>query len=131
MHEHASTARRVQWPERRADVLNALQALGDRDYQEQHWRAGHGWPDLTAAVHWLIDDTSIDQAGARSLIPQLFQNEREADRVQLVVDALLRVLDDLGPIAPDDAYLDHPAWVSVLHAADAALQVLAPDKENP
>ncbi|WP_182907205.1 SCO4402 family protein [Microbispora sp. H13382] len=131
MHEHASAARRVQWPERRGDVLNALQALADREYQEQHWRSGHGWPDLTAAVHWLIDDTFIDQAGARSLIPQLFRDEQEADHVQLVVNALLRVLDDLGPTAPDHAYLDHPAWITVLHAADAALQGLSPAKENP
>lgn len=130
MNEHASAVRRVQWPEQREDVLNALQALGDRDYQEQHWRLGHGCPDLTAAVHWLIDDTFIDQAGARALIPQLIRDEQEADRVQLVVDALLRVLDDLGPTAPDHAYLDHPAWISVLHAANAALQVLSPDTEN-
>ncbi len=130
MNEQAPAARRVQWPERREDVLNALQALADRDYQEQQWRSGRGWPDLTAAVHWLIDDTFIDQVGARALIPQLFRDEHEADRVQLVVDALLRVLDDLGPTAPDDAYLDHPAWTSVLHAANTALQVLSPDEEN-
>ena len=53
----------VQWPERREDVLQALRALGDRDYQDQHWRSGKGWPDLTVAVHWLIDDTFIDQHG--------------------------------------------------------------------
>ncbi|WP_169950999.1 SCO4402 family protein [Microbispora sp. H11081] len=130
MNEHASAARQVHWPEQREDVLNALRALGDRDYQEQHWRSGQGWPDLIAAVHWLIDDTFIDQAGVRALIPQLFRDEQEADRVQLVVDALLRVLDDLGPTAPDPAYLDHPTWISVLHAANAALQVLSPGKEN-
>ncbi|MEV5740226.1 hypothetical protein AB0L30_09230 [Microbispora rosea] len=100
MNEHASASRRVQRPEQREDVLNALQALGDRDYQERHWRSGHEWPNLTAAVHWLIDDTFIDQAGARALIPQLFRDEQEADRVQLVVDALLRVLNDLGPTSP-------------------------------
>lgn len=55
----------VQWPERRKDVLESLRALGDRDYQGQHWRSGEGWPDLTAAVHWLIDDTFIDQHGRR------------------------------------------------------------------
>ncbi|WP_425571052.1 SCO4402 family protein [Planotetraspora kaengkrachanensis] len=130
MSAEPSATQRVQWPERREDVLNALQVLGDRDYQEQHWRSGHGWPDLTNAVHWLIDDTFIDQTGARALIPQLFRDEREADLVQIVVDALLRVLDDLGPTAPDDAYLDHPAWISVLHSAHTALQVLSPDQEN-
>ncbi|NUW45953.1 SCO4402 family protein [Nonomuraea rhodomycinica] len=120
----------AQRPERREDVLEALRALGDREYQDQHWRSGKGWPDLTAAVHWLIDDTFIDMNGARSLIPRLFLDEREADLVQMVVDALLRVLDALGPTAPDDAYLDHPEWINVLNSAGAAYLALSSEQPS-
>ncbi|MGN9837475.1 SCO4402 family protein [Nonomuraea sp. H19] len=127
MEEEHPGKQRVQWPERRKDVLEALRALGDRAYQDQHWRFGKGWPDLTAAVHWLIDDTFIDQHGARALIPHLFLDQREADLVQTVVDALLRVLDDLGPAAPDNAYLDHPGWINVLYSAEAAHTALSSD----
>ncbi|MFI7699075.1 hypothetical protein [Nonomuraea sp. NPDC049480] len=130
MEEEHPVKQRVQWPERRQDVLEALRALGDRDYQDQHWRSGKRWPDLTAAVHWLIDDTFIDQHGARTLIPHLFLDQREADLMQTVVDALFRVLDDLGPVAPDNAYLDHPGWINVLHTAEAAHAALSSDKEE-
>jgi hypothetical protein len=119
---------RVRWPEQREDVIEALRALGDRDYQDQHWRSGKGLPDLTAAVHWLIDDTFIDQHGARALIPHLFLDHREADLVQMVVDALLPVLDDLGPTAPDNAYLDHPEWINVLNSAGVAYLALSSGK---
>ncbi|WP_425565126.1 SCO4402 family protein [Nonomuraea bangladeshensis] len=104
--------------------------MSARDYQDQHWRSGKGWPDLTAAVHWLIDDTFIDQHGARALIPHLFLDQREADLVQMVVDALLRVLDDLGPTAPDNAYLDHREWINVLNSAGAAYLALSADKHG-
>ncbi|MEV1178613.1 hypothetical protein [Nonomuraea sp. NPDC049784] len=120
----------VRWPERRKDVLEALRALSDRDYQDQHWRSGKGRPDFTAAVHWLIDDTFIDQHGARALISHLFFDQQEADLVQMVVDALLRVLDDLGPTAPDNAYLDHPEWINVLNSADAAYVALSSGKHS-
>ncbi|TXK35611.1 SCO4402 family protein [Nonomuraea sp. C10] len=125
MEEGHLGEQRVRRPERREDVLHALRALGDRDYQDQHWRSGKGLPDLTAAVHWLIDDTFIDQNGARALIPHLFVDQREADLVQMVVDALLRVLDDLGPTAPDNAYLDHPEWINVLNSAGVAYLALS------
>ncbi|GAA3569458.1 hypothetical protein GCM10022419_057960 [Nonomuraea rosea] len=120
----------MQWPGRRKDVLEALRALSDRDYQDQHWRSEKGRPDLTAAVHWLIDDTFIDEHGAQALISYLFLDQREADLVQLVVDTLLRVLDDLGPVAPDNAYLDHPGWINVLHAAGTAHAAMSSDKED-
>ncbi|MEV4111949.1 hypothetical protein [Nonomuraea sp. NPDC049695] len=128
MEEEHPDKQQVHWPERRQDVLEALRALGDRDYQDQHWRSGKGLPDLTAAVHWLIDDSFIDQHGARALIPHLFIDQREADLVQMVVDAVLRLLDDLGPTAPDNAYLDHPEWINVLNSAGIAYLALSSGK---
>ncbi|MFI7419551.1 hypothetical protein [Nonomuraea sp. NPDC049684] len=120
----------VQWPERRKDVLESLRALSDREYQDRHWRSGKGSPDLTAAVHWLIDDTFIDQHAARALIPHLLIDHREAELVQAVVDALLQVLDHLGPTAPDNAYLDHPGWINVLNSAGAAYLALSSDNRG-
>ncbi|MEV4802860.1 hypothetical protein AB0K18_22865 [Nonomuraea sp. NPDC049421] len=130
MEDERRGAQWVRSPEQREDVLEALRALGDRGYQDQHWRFGEGSPDLTAAVHWLIDDTFIDQHGARALISHLFVDQREADLVQTVVDALLRVLDDLGPTAPDNAYLDHPEWINVLNSAGAAYLALSSGKQS-
>ncbi|WP_143591748.1 SCO4402 family protein [Thermoactinospora rubra] len=108
----------------RAEVLDALRVLGDRGYQERHWRNGGGWPDLTNAVHWLIDDPFLDHRPARFWIPDVFWDEREADAVQAAADALLLVLDDLGPHEPDSAYLDHPSWPQVVRAAGMALRVM-------
>ncbi|MEU7742149.1 hypothetical protein [Nonomuraea sp. NPDC049158] len=76
----------------------------------------------------MIDDTFIDQMGVRALIPYLFCDEHEADLVQTAVDALLHVLDDLGPTAPDNAYLAHPGWINVLNSAGAAYLALSAGK---
>ncbi|MFF0868459.1 hypothetical protein ACFYUV_42345 [Nonomuraea sp. NPDC003560] len=78
----------------------------------------------------LIDDTFIDQHAARTLIPHLFFDQREADLVQTVVDALLQLLDHLGPTAPDSAYLDPPEWTNVLNSAGAAYLLLSSDKHG-
>ncbi|MGW4412074.1 SCO4402 family protein [Nonomuraea sp. NPDC004702] len=78
----------------------------------------------------LIDDTFIDQHAARTLIPHLFFDQREADLVQTVVVALLQVLDHLGPTAPDHAYLDPPEWTNVLNSAGAAYLLLSSDKHG-
>ncbi|MGW5154357.1 SCO4402 family protein [Nonomuraea wenchangensis] len=48
----------------------------------------------------------------------------------MVVDALLRVLDDLGPTASDNAYLDHPEWTNVLNSTNAAYLALSADKHG-
>ncbi|MEU7835889.1 hypothetical protein [Nonomuraea sp. NPDC049129] len=76
----------------------------------------------------MIDDTFIDQMGAHALIPYLFSDDQEADLVQTVVDALLPILDDLGPTAPDNAYLAHPGWINVLNSAGAAYLALSAGK---
>jgi hypothetical protein len=116
-------ARDVTFPEWRLNVVEALRALCDSELHERHWRRGEGWPDLDAAVHWLIDDTWMDQRPPRTMIPALFRSEREADIVQTAVDALLAVVDDLGDV-PDTAYLDHPGWLRVFDTAEAAVTAL-------
>jgi hypothetical protein len=45
----------VAWPGRRGDVINSLFIL-----MTLTTRSVESWPDLTAAVHWLVDDTFWD-----------------------------------------------------------------------
>jgi hypothetical protein len=89
-------------------------------------RQGHTW-DITQGSFRFLErqNTTGDQAGVagpdhfRSLVDrrqvhhrsdgrlrmdsQLFCDEEKADLVQVMVDALLRILDDLGPTVPDSA----------------------------
>jgi hypothetical protein len=128
-----SSVRPVAWSGWREDVKNALQRLSDRNLQDRYWHSGVRVPgDLTDAVHWLIDDTWWDHRPAHESIPLVLRDKAEADSVQRTVTALLRVLEDLGPVARTHDYLGHHEWHEVLTTARAAYLLLARnDGEEP
>ena len=108
----------------RAALIDALDLLSDRTLHSK-WRSGvQTWPGLKEAVHWLIDDTWLDERPAASLVPEVFADSAEAEAVDSAVASLLVVLDDLGPVCPDGQYLDHGGWPTVIEASANALAVL-------
>ena len=103
------------WKDRRLDVIAALDRLATITLAN----ANDG-PDLSSAVHWLVDDTFWDQHSPAEEIGLLVRDQAEADAVTTVLDPLLSVLDELGPIRADKEFLQHPLWPEVARsAADA------------
>lgn len=113
----------------RQDIIEALRVLGDRGYQARCW-GPHAEAELgcdvslTDAVHWLIDDTWLDERSADELIPMILRSRKEAEKVDRAVQHLVAVLEDVGPVAVDSAYLDHDRWSSVVEACHAALEAM-------
>jgi hypothetical protein len=109
----------LAWPDRRADVVAAQRRLADISPSD----AGR-WPDLANVVHWLVDDTSWDDRPSAQDIGLLLDDKAEAGAISVTVTALLEVLQDLGPVRPDEEYLHHARWPTVSAAAARAYDTL-------
>lgn len=96
----------VEWPDRRGDVLNALDILASPDPSTE-------WPTLTEAVHWLVDDTFWDVRDPEEDIGALLVDEHETQAVRSVARAVAAVSERHGPTAPDQTWLDDSTWPMV------------------
>jgi hypothetical protein len=103
----------VEWPDRREDVLNALDILASPNPSAE-------WPTLTEAVHWLVDDTFWDVRDPVEDIGALLLDDHEAAAVRGVVSAVVEVSERLGPTAPDQAWIDDRGWPMVRKLAARA-----------
>jgi|SRR4051812_36106517 hypothetical protein len=118
----------IEWPGRRGEIVDALQffaTIRTVSLQEQD-------QDFTNAVHALVDDTFWDlyyEEGNERFNPvasigRILRDHHEVDLIAAVLDPLLTVLRDLGPVRPDPEYLAHPRWPDVATTAAAAHQAL-------
>jgi hypothetical protein len=115
----------VAWPERRADVVAALDTLAS--FARRRAAEPRPWPDLGDAVQWLVDETWWDERDPAQDIGLLLRDTDEATAIGAVLAPLLAMLDALGPTAPDSDYLAHPRWRETATAAARARRLLARD----
>ncbi|MFD2467845.1 SCO4402 family protein [Amycolatopsis silviterrae] len=116
----------VQVPGLRALVVEAVQALSDREHQERVWirleRPHPGYEDnLDMNISILFDDTSILPDPLSGVGWYIYPDEVEPLReLGSVLDPMI---DEIGDAA-DSAYLAHPRWNEVVRLAGVALQVM-------
>jgi hypothetical protein len=122
----------VEFPSMRAEVVEALRALSDRDYQSATWgRYEPGvdyYDDLDMNVHILYDDTQVlpdPESAVSSLI-----HPSEVPALQALEAALGPMIQDLGDV-PDEVYTSDPRWAAVVEAASDALVVMQRFDEGP
>ncbi len=114
----------VEWPDRRADVLAALELLANEAPAFDEAGGDPRWPDLTNAVHWLVDDTWWDYHDPAGSVGTILRDQREADAVAQVVALVVRVGELHGASAPDAEWFADPSWSHVQARAAVALQLL-------
>lgn len=114
----------VEWPDRRADVLAALDCLASAPPGLSGDEADPRWPDLTNAVHWLVDDTWWDQRDPVADMGLILANESEADAIRAAVAALLTVARRTGATAADRVWFGDPSWGVVRELSARAGQIL-------
>lgn len=121
---------RVGFPEIRAEVLGALQSLGDPDHQRTRWgRYVEGvnyYDDLDLNIHILYDDYRV-LPSPDSAVPEIL-HAAEVPALLAVEAALGPMIRDLGDRA-DEEYLKDPRWAGVLNAARLAHAVLRTNDE--
>ncbi len=85
--------------------------LSDPVFQRDVWLAGvDGYGDVTDAVYRLVEDTWLDNWSAEKYVGTIFRDSQEAALVDTAVLRVLRIMHQVGPDAPVDAYLDHQGW---------------------
>ena len=111
----------------RREVINALAALSDRQYQKRVWidhilPQDNYYDDLTLNIHILYDDCAV-----------LPEPETRIGTVLVDGDEIGRLIDlerVLGPMiaglgeAPDVEYMADPRWSAVLAHAGSALSAM-------
>ena len=80
------------------------------------------WPDLTNAVHWVVDDTWWDDEDPSDSIGSILVDEEEAEAMRAVVREIVGVSERQAVAGSSDrAWLGDDRWPHVRAAArDAA-----------
>lgn len=117
----------VRFPEMRAEVIDAIRSLADRDRQQRYWirqefpSEGY-FEDLGLNVNILYDDTGVLREPS-SRLGSVLASDEEVTALRLLAEELNPIIDKLGN-QPDSAYLRDPAWQNVIDRAASALAVL-------
>jgi hypothetical protein len=123
----------MPWWRWRSHVRSALHMLSDPAFQRDVWLAGvDGYGDVTDAVYRLVEDTWLDHWSADKYIGTIFRDSQEAALVDTAVLRVLRIMHEVGPDAPVQTYLAHPAWPDAVRAArDAHVRLATGDGDDP
>lgn len=116
----------VRYPALRGDVIDALEALADPEYQARVWLDGEfpgdgNYESLDMAVHALYDDAQLD-GGAERAIGTVLRDEHEAQALDGVIEAMEAVFTELGGTElPDREIVGALSWPRVVDTAKLAL----------
>lgn len=122
-----SSVEPIQYPDMRAEVVEAVRALSDPDYQHRVW-IRHEYPrenfydDFTTNVNILFDDVCVlpepqDRVG-------VVLHPGEVETMRALGEVLEPLIDQLGD-ASDARYLEHPQWPTVIDRARRAYGLLS------
>ena len=129
----------MKFPRMRGQLRSVLESLSNRSYQEAAWvrkefPPGIEYDNLDLAVHFFFDDTELSRETS-SAIGLFLYDEKEANAVRAVVQALDLLFERYGTALDDSDYIHKPEWEAVLRSATEALSVLdasaGPEKERP
>jgi hypothetical protein len=109
----------VEFPEMRLNALVGIDTLAEAPPILLPGQRDGRWPDLTNAIHWMIDDTSWDHRPPHETIGTLLEDEAEATAAAGLVELLLALIADHGDA--DASYFADARWPEVRRlAADLA-----------
>ena len=116
----------LRYPEMRAEVIDALRALSDVDYQRRVWidherPEVNGYDNLDFQVHILFDDIDVCVDPDRWV--GLVLNTTEVEPLRRLGELFGGLINDLGNV-PDEVYLAEPRWATVVELARAASQAM-------
>jgi hypothetical protein len=125
----------IRFVEARTEIIGAVRALADVDYQLRVWVRreyphDNYYDDFTMNAHILLDDTTVldDPFGA---IGVYLRSAEEAEALLPLKAALGGLFDRLGGELEDIHYIESPLWPCVVNAAKGGLAALTePDTRH-
>jgi hypothetical protein len=118
----AVSASVVRWPGRRLDVVEGLKTLAAEPPVLARWDDDPRWPDLTNAVHRVVDDTSWDHRDPAESIGTILRDVVEAEVAGALVRELVAVSGRAGDV--DRRWFDDDRWPEVRRLADALVRLM-------
>ena len=121
-----SAVESLQYPDMRAEVVDAVRSLADPSYQQRVWirreypEEGF-YDDLTTNVNILFDDVCVLPEPEQRVGVVLYPSE--VGVMKELGDVLDPLIDELGDVS-DARYLEHPQWAEVVRRAQRAYEVL-------
>lgn len=121
------------YPEMRQELLETATVLADPEYQQRVWVERRIPPRIDDdsfdyAVHFIYDDTCLGEDASQA-IGLYVRDEREADAIRILVDALDKLFLARGTGLTDAQYLACTEWPHVVDAAKALRETL--EQERP
>lgn len=113
----------VTWPNRRQDVQAGLDLLAAPPEVDENGR-DQRWPDLTNAVHWVVDDTGWDLRPTADDVGTLLFDANEAEALAAVVSLVIDVSRRQGATTSDADWFADADWPKVQRAAKQAAALL-------
>ncbi|MBB5157350.1 SCO4402 family protein [Saccharopolyspora phatthalungensis] len=117
----------VRYPSMRAEIVLAVKALSDPDYQQRVWirrQYPHEnfYDDFTQNAHILFDDTCVLPDPETGVGDVLYPDE--VGVLRALGEVLDPLINELGNVS-DERYLQHPQWAEVLRRSERAYRVLS------
>jgi hypothetical protein len=124
----------VRFPEMRMQLIFTLRTLADSEYQRRVWVEGDRprpeYEDsLDQAVHIIFDDLSLNTHLDRARF-SILCDETELEAVDRVVQAVDRLLKEVGLDCSDEDYITSDIWQEVISSSKYAYELLT-DGDNP
>lgn len=118
---------RVKYPNLRDEVVEAVRALSDLEYQQRVWVrrevSSEYYDEFAHRIHMLYDDTKVLE-DPQSAVGDVLASEEEACVMQELADVLDSLFGRVGTDLSDDEYLELPEWRTVVATARRALITL-------
>jgi hypothetical protein len=116
----------VEFPAMRLEVVVALAALADGEYQQRTWldydRSVGARDNLDVFVHTLYDDCNVLPEPEKSLWTVLLPGD-EVARLRALDAVLGPLIDELGDVA-DRVFLEDARWPRIRETAGSALTAM-------
>jgi hypothetical protein len=117
----------IRFPDMRNEIVRAVKALADPEYQWSAWVRRELPPgrydEFTHRIHILYDDTQVLE-DPECAVGVYLRSVEEANVMRKLASAIDTLFDDLGTELSDEQYLRAPGWAAVVDAAKEALGVL-------
>ncbi|MFI2240924.1 SCO4402 family protein [Streptomyces chrestomyceticus] len=117
----------VEFPERRDEVISAVRALSDPEYQRRVW-VERAYPQSGFFDDFTLNVNILGDAGVwdypRETIGCTLASVAEAEAMESLVARLEETLEGVGRESPDSDFLASCLWPGVVEAARSALALL-------
>lgn len=118
----------MKYPWIREELLGYLQGLSDPAYQRSCWVEvkcpdGGKHDEFDYTIHFLFDDTELGSV-PESCIGNILINQKEADCIRKVCEAIDHLFDRHGTELSDADYISLPEWEQVISTARDALRIM-------